>query len=105
MGCSKLRNHMSKRNLRNCTKCDLNVPETNEHYFEICNMYQPQRRILKKDIDNVLKLMDMDFNTVTFLGMNPKIMKSKKRMKNNKIWLMMIYKSVLTFMKNTQRFT
>ena len=26
LGCSKLRNHMSKRNLRNCTKCDLDVP-------------------------------------------------------------------------------
>ena len=63
LGCSKLRNHMSKRNLRNCTKCDVDVPETNEHFFEICTMYQPQRRILKNDIDHALKVMKMKFNT------------------------------------------
>ena len=96
---------MSKRNLRNCTKCDLDVPETNEHFFEICNMYQPQRRILKNDIDHVLKFMKMEFNTINLLGMNSRIMKSKKKMKKHKRWLIMIYENVLKFMESTKRFT
>ena len=104
LGCSKLRNHMSKRNLRNCTKCDLDVPETNEHYFEICDMYQPQRRILKNDIDHILKFMNMEFHARNLLGMNSRIMKSKKQMKKHKRYLLMIYEKVLKFMETTKRF-
>ena len=78
LGCSKLRNHMNNRNSRNCTKCDEDVPETNEHFFERCNMYEPQRRILKDDIDHALKFMKMEFNTINLLGMNSRIINVQK---------------------------
>ena len=45
IGCSKLRNHMTKRELRTCTHCDLNVPESNEHFFEECTKFNAQRHL------------------------------------------------------------
>ena len=104
LGCSKLRNHMNKRNLRNCTKCDLGVPETNEHFFEVCNRYQPQRRRLKNDTAQVLKFMKMEYNTINLLGMNLRIMQTKNQMKKYKRSLLLVYEKVLKFIEDTARF-
>ena len=78
IGCSKLRNHMNKRNLRECKNCDMKVPETNEHFFLVCPKYHLLRTELKNRIDDYLKNLGMKFNTINLLGMNEKVMMSKR---------------------------
>ena len=91
LGCSKLRNHMSKRNLRLCKNCDMKIPETNEHFFEVCPKYEPQRELLKRNVNDVMKSMKVKFNTLNLMGMNNKIMQSKHLKKKHKSSILVIF--------------
>ena len=95
---------MNKRDLRECKNCDMKVPETNEHFFEVCTKHDPFRTELKNSIDDSLKNAGIEFNTINLLGMNEKIMRSKRLRKKNKKWLLMIFGHVLMFMNKTKRF-
>ena len=81
IGNSQLRNHMHRRELRLCQECDMKVPETNEHYFEVCKTFNIQRNKLKYNGRLIFQKLNMKFNTANLLGMNQKIMKSKKLQK------------------------
>ena len=59
----------------------------NEHYFEVCTKHDTFRTELKNRIDDLLK---NEFNTINLLGMNEKVMRSKRLKKKHKRCLLMI---------------
>ena len=71
--------------------CDNNDLETNEHYLMKCNKYNQQRKLMKKNTREDFRRMKMDFNTENLLGMNQKIMMSKKLCEKYKPEIMNIY--------------
>ena len=82
----------------------MKVSETNENFFEVCTKHDPFRTEMKNRIDDLLKNVGMEFNTINLLGMNEKVMRSKRLKKKNKRYLLMIFENVLMFMKKTKRF-
>ena len=104
IGNSKLRSHYVVGKSKICANCELNVPETNEHFLLECKKYVNQRRKLIKGIEKEMKRLDMKIDTNSLLGFYNVIYGSKVKLKRHKKTIEKILKSVLVFLKETRRF-
>ena len=69
-----------------------------------CNKYNQQRDLLKKNTKDDFRRIQMLFNTKNLLGMNEKIMMSRKLCEKYKPEIINIYNQVVIYIKNTKRF-
>ena len=104
IGNSKLRSHYVEGKSKICTNCELNVPETNEHFLLVCKKYDNQRRKLIKGIETEMKRLEMKIDTNSLLGFYNVIYGSKVKVKRHKRTIEKSLKSVLVFLKDTKRF-
>ena len=66
--------------------------------------YNQQKDLLKKNTKDDFRRMQMLFNTKNLLGMNEKIMMSRKLCEKYKPEIINIYNQVVIYIKNTKRF-
>ena len=83
IGNSKLKSHYRQGKSKICTNCDLNVPETNEHFLIVCKKFKNQRDQLVNDIEEDRKRLKVKINTKRLIGFYPEIYVSKIRIKRN----------------------
>ena len=104
IGNSKLKNHRKQGGPGICKNCNLNEPETNEHFFFKCTRFKEQRNRLFKEISNKMKLMKINITIYNLLGYFPAICKSKNNIKKHKNDMLYIYHCVCKFIEDTHRF-
>ena len=89
---------------RLCRNCDGGIPETLDHFFLGCKKYINARRQLKNNIKKNMEHMKIKFTTRNLLGMNERIMKSRKLMKKYEPMLKTILLNTINYIKYTERF-
>ena len=104
IGNSKLKSHRKQGGLGWCENCNMNVPETNEHFLFKCNKYEEQRNKLFHKISRKMKIMKINIDIYNLLGFYPTLCKSKRKIKMHKDNIMYIYQCVCEFIESTHRF-
>ena len=100
IGNSKLNKHMKKGPLRKCMNCDMGVEETNDHFLLECPRFNDDRNTLKINTENELNKLNLEFNVKNLIGMDMKIMASKKRSAIYKKEILKILCEVCRYLKN-----